>query len=34
MGCKYKNTQSGKVEEKIGFCTKAANLAVCAGYYK
>ncbi len=31
---KYKNPKSGKVEEKISFCKKAADLAVCAGYYK
>ena len=31
---KYKNPKSGLVEEKISFCKKAADLAVCAGYYK
>jgi signal transduction histidine kinase len=31
---KYKNPTSGKVEEKITYCKKAADLAVCAGYYK
>lgn len=31
---KYKNPQSGKVEDKVSFCKKAADLAVCAGYYK
>lgn len=31
---KYKNPKTGKVEEKISFCKKAADLAVCAGYYK
>jgi EAL domain-containing protein (putative c-di-GMP-specific phosphodiesterase class I) len=34
VGYKYKNPQSGKVEDKISFCKKAADLAVCAGYYK
>jgi signal transduction histidine kinase len=34
VGYKYKNPKTGKVEEKISFCKKAANLAVCAGYYK
>ena len=31
---KYKNPKTGKVEEKVSFCKKAADLAVCAGYYK
>ena len=31
---KYKNPQSGAVEDKITYCKKAADLAVCAGYYK
>jgi len=31
---KYKNPTTGKVEEKITYCKKAADLAVCAGYYK
>lgn len=31
---KYKNPQTGKVEEKVSFCKKAAELAICAGYYK
>lgn len=31
---KYKNPQSGAVEDKISYCKKAADLAVCAGYYK
>ncbi|MDD5298076.1 MAG: cache domain-containing protein [Rhodocyclaceae bacterium] len=31
---KYKNPTSGKVEEKVSFCKKAVDLAVCAGYYK
>lgn len=31
---KYKNPQSGVVEDKVTFCKKAADLAVCAGYYK
>ena len=30
---KYKNPQSGAVEDKTTFCKKAADLAVCAGYY-
>jgi cytochrome c len=30
---KYKNPQSGAVEEKVTFCKKAADLAICAGYY-
>jgi signal transduction histidine kinase len=34
VGYKYKNPQSSKVEDKISFCKKAADLAVCAGYYK
>jgi len=34
VGYKYKNPKTGKVEEKISFCKKAADLAVCAGYYK
>jgi cytochrome c len=31
---KYKNPVTGKVEEKVSFCKKAAELAICAGYYK
>jgi cytochrome c len=31
---KYKNPQSGAVENKVTFCKKAADLAICAGYYK
>ncbi len=31
---KYKNPKTGKVEEKVSFCKKAADLALCAGYYK
>jgi signal transduction histidine kinase len=34
VGYKYKNPKSGRVEDKISFCKKAADLAVCAGYYK
>lgn len=34
VGYKYKNPKSGKVEEKVSFCKKSADLAVCAGYYK
>lgn len=31
---KYKNPQSGAVENKVSFCKKAVDLAVCAGYYQ
>lgn len=31
---KYKNPTSGAIEDKVTFCKKAADLAVCAGYYK
>lgn len=31
---KYKNPKSGVVEEKVTFCKKAADLAICAGYYE
>jgi len=31
---KYKNPKTGKVEDKVSYCEKAADLAVCAGYYK
>jgi len=31
---KYKNPQSGAIENKVTYCKKAAVLAVCAGYYK
>lgn len=31
---RYKNPGSGKIEDKITYCKKAADLAVCAGYYK
>ena len=31
---KYKNPQSGAVENKVTYCRKAADLAICAGYYK
>jgi signal transduction histidine kinase len=34
VGYKYKNPQSGAVESKVTYCKKAADLAVCAGYYK
>ena len=30
---KYKNPQSGAVENKMTYCKKAVDLAVCAGYY-
>jgi signal transduction histidine kinase len=31
---KYKNPQSGAVENKVTYCKKVADLAICAGYYK
>lgn len=31
---KYKNPQNGAIEDKVTYCKKAADLAVCAGYYK
>jgi signal transduction histidine kinase len=31
---KYKNPQSGTVENKVSYCKKAADLAICAGYYQ
>jgi cytochrome c len=31
---RYKNPVSGAVEDKVTFCKKAADLAVCSGYYK
>lgn len=31
---KYKNPTNGAIEDKITYCKKAADLAVCAGYYK
>jgi len=31
---KYKNPKSGAIEDKVTYCKKAADLAVCAGYYK
>ena len=31
---KYKNPKSGVIEDKISLCKKAADVAVCAGYYK
>lgn len=31
---KYKNPQNGAFEDKVTYCKKAADLAVCAGYYK
>lgn len=31
---KYKNPKTGAVEEKVTFCKKAADLAICAGYYE
>jgi cytochrome c len=31
---RYKNPVDGKMEDKVSFCTKAADLAICAGYYK
>ncbi len=31
---KYKNPASGAIEDKVTTCRKAADLAVCAGYYK
>jgi signal transduction histidine kinase len=31
---RYKNPQSGTIEEKVSYCKKAADLAVCSGYYK
>ena len=30
----YKNPQSGVIESKVSYCKQAADLAVCAGYYK
>lgn len=31
---KYKNPKTGTVEDKVTFCRKAADLAICAGYYE
>lgn len=31
---RYKNPTSGKIEDKVTYCRKAADLAVCSGYYK
>ena len=31
---KYKNPQSGAIEDKVSYCKKAGELAICAGYYK
>jgi signal transduction histidine kinase len=31
---KYKNPQTGAVENKVTYCKKAADLAICAGYYE
>lgn len=31
---KYKNPQNGAIENKVSYCRKAADLAVCAGYYR
>ena len=31
---RYKNPQNGALEDKVTYCKKAADLAVCAGYYK
>ena len=31
---RYKNPKDGKIEDKVSFCRKAADLAVCSGYYK
>lgn len=31
---KYKNPHSGAIENKVSYCRKASDLAVCAGYYK
>jgi cytochrome c len=31
---RYKNPVSGAVEDKVTFCKRAADLAVCSGYYK
>jgi cytochrome c len=31
---KYKNPQTGAIEDKVTYCKKADDLAVCAGYYK
>lgn len=31
---KYKNPKSGAIEDKVTYCKKATELAVCAGYYK
>lgn len=30
---RYKNPVSGAVENKVTYCKKAADLAICAGYY-
>jgi len=30
----YKNPKSGAIENKVTYCKKAVELAVCAGYYK
>lgn len=31
---KYRNPKGGAIEDKVTYCKKAAELAVCAGYYK
>lgn len=31
---KYKNPVNAKLEDKITYCKKASDLAICAGYYK
>lgn len=31
---KYKNPKSNAIEDKVTYCKKAVELAVCAGYYK
>ncbi len=31
---RYKNPKDGKIEDKVTFCKKAADLVVCSGYYK
>lgn len=30
----YKNPVSGATEEKVSYCKRAAEVAVCSGYYK
>ena len=31
---KYKNPINGMLEDKVTYCKKATDLAICAGYYK